>query len=410
MPTDSFSPQENKNSRRQLTVTAALLSMVGPFSINAYLPSFPDIEAAFDATRALLAQSLTVYLLAFAVSTLFWGPLSDRIGRRRTLLVSMSLYLIASMACALSPDAKSFLMSRAAQGLTASGGFIIARAMIRDSYDTSSAHKAMAQVTLIFATGPAIAPILGGALQDQFGWRSVFWFLSSFGALLLLLGFAIRETLPGDKRQSFHPYKVSAAYLQIALHRQVVCLVFSLSLGFEGLFVYIAGAPTVVYEFLGLSTTDFGLHFVPLVGGMILGSYYSGRKAHQWPPARTIAIGFCIMIIAAVLNLLSSLLSTATLYSVIAPLVMYAFGYAMIMPAITILALDYFPLRRGSATSMQGFVQVAISAVVTSIAIPLLNTSRLNFAVGQLLFLAMAVILIMLFQRLQGSTAAETPA
>ena len=384
--------------------------MVGPLSINAYLPSFPDIEATFGVSRVMLAQSLTVYLLAFAISTLFWGPLSDRIGRRKTLLASMSLYLTASIACALSPDAQSFLLLRVVQGLAASGGFIIGRAMIRDSYDTRSAHKAMAHVTLLFALGPAIAPILGGWLQEQFGWRSVFWFLGGFGALLLVMGIAINETLPGDKRHSFHPYKVSIAYLQITRHSRFVCLIFSLSLGFAGLFIYIAGAPTVIYEFLGLSTNDFGLQFIPMVAGLMLGSYYSGRKAHHWPPARTIGIGFCIMVVATGLNLFSSVFIPAAIFPVVAPLVIYAFGYAMIMPAITILALDYFPQRRGSATSMQGFVQIAISAAVTSIAIPLLHASRLSFAIGQLLFLTTAAALILWFYFLEkGATAKSRP-
>jgi MFS transporter, DHA1 family, multidrug resistance protein len=408
MPATPSLPQKNKNSRRQLTFTAALLSMVGPLSINAYLPSFPDIEATFGATRAVLAQSLTVYLLAFAVSTLFWGPLSDRVGRRRTLLASMSLYLIASIACALSPDAKSLLLWRAAQGLAASGGFIIARAMIRDSYDTRSAHKAMTHVTLLFALGPAIAPVLGGWLQQLFGWRSIFWFLGGFGLLLVFLGLAIKETLPRNKRQSLHPYKVSIAYLQIISHSRFVCLVFSVSFAFAGMFLYIAGAPTVIYNFLGLSTNDFGLQFIPMVAGMMLGSYYSGRKAHGWQAARTIGIGFCIMIIASALNLLSSLFNTATLFSVIAPLVIYAFGYAMIMPAITIVALDYFPQRRGGATSMQGFVQIAVSATVTSIAIPLLHSSRFSFAIGQLFFLSIAAALILFFYHLENNVAANT--
>jgi DHA1 family bicyclomycin/chloramphenicol resistance-like MFS transporter len=408
MSTASSSLQINANSRLQLTLTAALLSMVGPFSINTYLPSFPDIEAAFGVTRVILAQSLTAYLLAFAISTLFWGPLSDRIGRRKTLLASMSMYLIASIACALSSDADSFVLLRALQGLAASGGFIIGRAMIRDSYDTRSAHQAMAHVTLLFALGPAIAPVVGGWLQELFGWRSIFWFLGGFGILLLLLGLAIKETLPGKMRQSFHPYKVSIAYLQIARHGRFICLVFSLSLGFAGLFVYIAGAPTVIYEFLGLSADDFGLQFIPMVAGMMLGSHYSGRKAHHWTPARTIALGFGIMILGTVLNLLSSLLSTSTTYTVIAPLAIYAVGYGMIMPAITILALDYFPQRRGSATSVQGFVQVAISATVTSIAIPLLHSSRLSFAVGQLLFLSTAVTSILLFYFLENRIATNS--
>ena len=397
MPNTAPSSQKQVNYRRQLTLTAALLSMVGPFSINAYLPSFPYIASDFGVSRVILAQSLTAYLVAFAISTLFWGPLSDRIGRRMTLLLSMSLYLIASISCALTEEAHSFTLLRAGQGLAASGGLITARSMIRDSYDTRFAQKAMAQVTLLFALGPAIAPIMGGWLQDQFGWRSVFYFLGGFGVLLLLLGFAINETLAYDKRQSFHPIKVSIAYWELSRHIRFVCLIFSLSMGFGGLFIYIAGAPTVIYTFLGLATNEFGLQFIPMVAGMMLGSFYAGRKAHHWPPVRTLTFGFGIMVTATAINLLFSLYSSANVFSVIAPLAIYAFSYGMLTPVITVLALDYFPHRRGSATAMQGFVQVIISATVTSIAMPLLHESRFSFAIGQLCFLSTAVALIIIY-------------
>jgi DHA1 family bicyclomycin/chloramphenicol resistance-like MFS transporter len=372
---------------------AALLSMIGPFSIDTYLPSFPDIELEFSISRAVLSQSMAVYLLAFAVSTLFWGPLADRYGRRLVILLSMVLYTLGSVGCALANNAETFMLLRVVQGLAASGGFIAGRAMIRDAHDAESAHRAMSQVMMLFALAPAIAPVLGGWLHDQYGWRSVFWVLSIFGGLLVLMGFFIKETLVPEKRQSIHPSSVARVYVRALLHRRFPALIFSLSFGFAGLFLYIAGAPTVIYDFLGLGSNDFGWLFIPIVAGLMLGASVSGQLAHRWPAHRTITAGYLVMLLAALVNLLAVVLGLADILMVVGPLVLYVVGLSLLMPAITVMALDCLPNHRGTAASMQGFLQAITSAAVASFAIPLLQASWLNFVLGQIIFLLLAVFL-----------------
>ena len=382
-----------KPGTRHLTVIAALLAMIGPFSIDAYLPSFPDIETEFGISRALLSQSLGVYLMAFAISTLFWGPLADRFGRRLVILISMAIYTLGSVGCALAGSAETFMLLRIVQGLAASGGFIAGRAMIRDAHDAEAAHRAMSQVMMLFALAPALAPVLGGWLHDHFGWRSVFWFLSFFGSLLVLMGFFISETLVTSQRRSINPVTVLRVYFSAFIHKRFPVLVLILSLSFGGLFLYIAGAPTVIYNFLGLGSEDFGWLFIPIVTGLILGASISGRLAHRWPAQRTISVGLLVMMVAMVLNLASVNLATASVFSVVAPLVLYVTGLAVMMPAITVLALDCLPTHRGTAASTQGFIQSITNAGVASIAVPLLNASWLNFVLGQLVFLLLAVVL-----------------
>ena len=379
-----------KPGTRHLTVIAALLAMIGPFSIDAYLPSFPDIELEFGVSRAVLSQSLAVYLMAFAISTLFWGPLADRYGRRLVILFSMALYTLGSVGCALADSAETFMLLRVIQGLAASGGFIAGRAMIRDAHDAETAHRAMSQVMMLFALAPAIAPVLGGWLHDQFGWRSVFWFLSIFGSLLLLMGFLVKETLHNEQRRSIHPATVMRVYFGAILHKRFPALVLCLSLSFGGLFLYIAGAPTVIYDFLGLGSDDFGWLFIPIVAGLILGSSISARLAHRWPAQRTISIGLLIMMAATALNLITVNLFPAGIITLVGPLVLYVTGLAVMMPAITVLALDCLPTHRGTAASMQGFLQSVINAAVASIAVPLLSTRWLDFVTGQLVFLLVA--------------------
>jgi len=367
--------------------------MVGPFSIDAYLPSFPDIEATFGISRALLSQSLSVYLAAFAASTLLWGPLSDRFGRRLVIMSSLSLYVLASAGCALADTATTFLVLRTLQGFAASGGLIAGRAMIRDAHDAESAHRAMAQVTLVFALAPAIAPLLGAWLHDHYGWRSVFWFLCLFGALLIGMMVVTRETLSEAHRQSVQPLVVARVYAKTLQHRQFPLMVLSLGFTFAGMFLYIAGAPTVIYDFLGLGTDDFGVQFIPMVAGLMLGAFVSSRLSHRRSPVRIVSTGLGVLAIGVVLNLVQAALFDATILFTIGPLVIYAIGTAMIMPAITVLALDCFPHHRGTAASMQGFIQMLINAVVAGFAVPALHTQRHYFVIGQALFLSIALAL-----------------
>lgn len=367
--------------------------MLAPFSIDAYLPAFPGIEAEFGVGRAMLSQSLGAYLAAFAISTLFWGPLSDRIGRRLVILGSSIIYVLASVGCALANDIDSFLLLRILQGLAASGGLVAGRAMIRDAYSAQNAHKAMSHVMLMFAIAPAIAPLVGAWLYDEWGWHSIFWFLTSLGGLLIVLVAFVDETLSHTQRQSAHPLAVIKTYAQMLVHGRFLALVFSVSFAFAGLFLYIAGAPTVIYDFLGLDRHDFSLQFIPMVGGMMLGSYISSRLAHYWPTARTITLGLAIMLTAVISNMMLVWFFDAKIMTVIPPLVLYSLGMAIIMPAVTILALDCFPDNRGAASAMQSFIQMSICAMVASVAVPLLNAEWLYFVLGQAAFLLIALLL-----------------
>jgi DHA1 family bicyclomycin/chloramphenicol resistance-like MFS transporter len=389
----------SKPGTRRLTVIAALLAMIGPFSIDTYLPSFPAIEAEFGVSRAVLLQSLGVYLFATAVSTLAWGPLADRIGRRLVVMISMTLYTLGSMGCALSENIEVFMFFRVAQGLASSGGFIAGRAMIRDAHDAESAHRAMSQVMLLFALAPAVAPVMGGWLHDFFGWRSIFWFLSIFGSFLAVMGYFMTETLDHGQRRSIHPRAVLKVYISAVLHRRFPALILCLSLSFAGLFLYIAGAPTVMYNFLGLGSADFGWLFIPIVAGLMLGALISGRLAHRWPAQKTISIGMLVMLLASAINILVANLFPSNILTVVGPLVLYVGGLSLMMPAITVLALDCLPTHRGTAASMQGFMQMSTNAIIASFAVPMLDSSWMYFVLGQVLFLLLAMTLWLRFGR-----------
>ncbi len=386
--------QEIRIQSAWLVPVVALLSMVGPFSVDTYLPSFKAIEASFDVSRELVSQSLGFYLLAFATSTLFWGPLADRFGRRRVVLWSLGLYLVASLACAITASFGELLAARTVQGLGAGGGLVAGRAMIRDSFESRLAHRAMSRVMILFAVAPAIAPIIGGALQSGLGWRSVFYFLVFYAAITIALVYTvIPETLSSTDRQSLQFSTLLAGYRGLLVHGKFMALILALSIAFCGLFLYIAGAPTVLFDFLGLGSEDFGYQFVPMVAGLMFGSFVTGRLTHRWSSAKIVHAAFIVLGLACGLNLIQVYWLQPQLVTVIGPLVLYAVGIALALPGLSILALDCFPHRRGMASALQSFMQMSSSALVASLVVPFLKDSLSNFVLGQIGFTAIAATL-----------------
>jgi len=379
---------------RGLTTIIALMTMIGPFTIDSYLPSFPDIETEFNISRALLSQSLGIYLAAFAAATLVFGPLADRLGRRQIILISLLFYIAASVGCALANDYSTFLIYRVIQGTAAAGGLVAGRAIIRDVYSPQDAHQAMSRIMMLFAIAPAIAPVIGGWLHDLFGWHSVFYFLAIYSSLIFFLVLMrIPETLLISQRQSLHPINVARVYGRTLMHRRFQSLIFIIAFYFCGLFLYIAGAPTIIFDFLNLGVNDFAIMFFPLVAGLIFGSWLSGRLAHRWPMERTIKLALGFMLVGAVLNILQATWLTPTIISTILPLMFYTSGVGIAMPAMTILSLDCFPNNRGTASALQSFVQMTGNALIASLAVPLLSEQPGHIAAGQMGLLIIALLL-----------------
>ena len=379
---------------RGLVPIIALMSMIGPFTIDTYLPSFADISAEFGVGLGATAQTMSVYLAAFAVTTLMWGPLADAFGRRRVVLGAMALYIVASAGCALAQDLGQLLLLRLLQGVASSGGIVIARAVIRDVYDGAHARRAMAQVMMMFAVAPAIAPIIGGWLHDWWGWRSVFVFLALYGVAVAVLVLRILpETHPPGLRQSIHPRSVATNYRAALTHGRFLALVLSFCFGFGGLFVYIAGSPAVIFDHLGLGANHFAVQFVPMVAGVMAGSWLAGRLSARARPGTTVSVAFAMAALAVLLNFAQAAWLPPRIVTVIAPIVLYAFAIALMMPNLTVMALDCFPRNRGMASAVQAFLQMGNNALVAGLAVPFVAPSLSRFALVQAGFLALAVLM-----------------
>ena len=368
-----------------LTVLLAGLTMVGPLAIDTYLPSFPAIGVAFDASPILVQQTLSMFLFCFAFMMLFYGTLSDSFGRRPVILVSLVLYIAASIGAALAPSIGVLLACRIVQGLAAGAGSVVGRAIVQDRFSGAAAQKILAHIMMVFGLAPAIAPILGGWLQVSYGWRSIFWFLAAFG---IVMYFAVQRALPESlavkDRHPFHLGVIARNYWKVLCHHHFLLLAIAVGMSFAGVALYIGSAAYFVMNILHLPETAFAWMFVPLISGMVVGSALSGKFAHKFARKTQAWLGFAVMISAGVINVAYNLYFTAAIPWAVLPLFIYSFGLSLSMTPITLMALEYFPNNSGLASSMQSFIQMLLFALVSGLVAPLLFDSALNLAWGVL--------------------------
>jgi MFS transporter, DHA1 family, multidrug resistance protein len=367
-----------------LAVLLALLAMFGPFAIDAFFPAFHAVARELEATPWQMQQTISVYLLAYAVMSLFHGPVSDAVGRRRVILVGVTGFLCASIGCALSRSIEQLLLFRALQGVFTGAGLIVGRAIVRDLYDGPQAQKVMAMITLFFGIAPALAPIVGGLVFRVADWHAVFWFLALYGAALLLLCLRVLpETHPREARMPFRPAPLFAAYRAMSLDGRFLLLAACTGFNFGAFFLYISSAPAFVERLLGLGTMGYPWFFVPCIAGMMTGAALSNRFAGRLSPRRTVAIGYSIMGVAMALNLAyDALAPQLTVPWAVLPIALNSVGISLAFPTLSIKMLDRFPRHRGTASSLQAFIWGLMTSSIAGALSPLLSHSGMALALG----------------------------
>jgi DHA1 family bicyclomycin/chloramphenicol resistance-like MFS transporter len=373
-----------RDPRRYLPLLIASLSMIGPFSIDAIFPGFPDIGREFATGDVALQQLLSVYLLAYAVMSLFHGPLSDAYGRKPVIVIAMSIYAVASVGAAMAPSFSLLMGCRVLQGICGGAGIVVGRAVVRDTMQGEEAQRMMSKVMMIFGIAPAIAPIVGAWLLGIDGWRGIFWALSAFTvAVTLGVAFFLVESHPENRRTVFRPRPLLAGYLRIARDLPFWPLAVASSINFAGLFLYVASAPRLIRDLLHLGTDGFPWLFVPVVAGMVSGAFISGRVAGRVSAARTVGWGYAAMLSSCALSLaLAVMLDAPRVPWTTLPLVLYGCGVQLAFPTLTLLLLDRFPDQRGGVSSVQAFGSLILTALVAGVLSPALSTNALNLALG----------------------------
>ncbi len=362
-------------------ILLALLGMLGPFSIDTYIPAFAGIAQSLDATPLQMQQTLSAYLFGFAFMSLFHGAISDSFGRRPVVLTGLAVFTIASAGCALSQSIGQLIFFRAMQGLSTGAGIVVSRAVIRDMFAPSQAQKVMSQVTIFFGAAPAIAPLVGGWLLLHSSWHAIFWLLTGVGVALWVANYRLLpETLHHTQRQHFNVKNLLAGYWQLGSDPRFLLLALASGIPFNGMFLYVLSAPVFLGEHLGLPPQHFFWLFLLTIGGIMSGAFVSGRAAGKLTPKRQIRNGFVVMLSIGLLNLALNAVFKADARWALLPIGIFSFGWAMMVPVVTLLVLDLHPERRGMASSLQMFVGSSANGIVAGVIAPLVMHSTLALA------------------------------
>jgi len=347
-----------------LTGLLAALSAIGPLTTDMYLPSLPDIARQLHASTAQVQFTISAYLIGFAIGQIFYGPVSDRHGRKPVLMAAMVLYCVASLACALSTSIEMLIIARTFQALGGSGGIVLTRAIVRDIYAGARAGRELSLIGSVMALAPVLAPIAGGLLQTGFGWRAVFFALVAAGLVGAgIVWLLLPETLNTRAAEPVSIASMGRSYRIVVRNPAYLAYLGITSASYAGLFAWISGAAFVLQNLYGLTPFDFGVAFALGSIGYMTGSALAARVVVRFGLDGVLGVGGCAcavgglgMVAAVALGLTSSL-------SLVVPVAIYLAGLGMVLPQGIAGAMTPFPERAGAASSLFGFVQQSAAAV-----------------------------------------------
>lgn len=385
-------PRRAKAGAR-ITLTLASLAMLGPFTIDTVFPAFTRIGEEFGGDEIALQQLVSAYLAAFAVMSIFHGPLSDALGRKKVMIGGLIIYLIGMFGCVLAPSMGTLILLRVLQGMSAGAATIVSRVVIRDMFSGSEAQRLMAQVMMIFSVAPAVAPIFGGWLLLLGDWRWVFAGVGVYALLVLVLTVRLPETLPPEARTPLRVRSLLGSLAHVGRSPVMLRIAAASAFGFAAQFLFIAGASIFVVRLLGLGERDFWVLFIPLIIGMLSGAWVVGRVADLMDRSRLITLGFGGTVVTTVVNLVlvsfapeyTGGLSWSLLLAVTGPMLI-AFTVALLFAPIQLEVLDLFPHERGAAASLGTFFGLVLNALLAGLIAPLVTTGLVALGLTSLVF------------------------
>ena len=353
-------------SERRVGLIGGLMTAIGPVSMAIYTPAMPEIVRALGTSEAMVKLTLTLYFGGFAAGQLVAGPLSDALGRRAVTFGFMGVYCLASLAGLMAQDVGMLMAARFVQGVGASAGIAISRALVRDLFQGERSARIMNLIGIILAAGPAVAPTVGGLLLVAAGWRSVFVAMVGFGlAVVLVTATAMRETVTADAGR-LRPRALAAAYAAILADRRFLTSAGIVACAVGALYAQATFLPFILMGRVGLSPAAFGLAMLFQSGSFLLGSLATRALLDRVGAGRLVAPGLGF-IAAGSLGLLLLNLRDPSLLGVMLPVALAAFGIAFVMPATTTDALAPFPAHAGAAAAMMGFLQLGLGLAVGSL-------------------------------------------
>ena len=357
----------NSNFLRTALVLG-LLSAIGPFAIDMYLPALPSIGHSLNASMGAVQGSLMAFFAAIAIGQIVYGPVSDMVGRKAPLYFGLALFGLGSIGCALAPDIHTLVALRFVQGLGACAGMVVPRAVVRDLHTGVDAARLMSLLMLVFSVSPILAPLAGSLLIESFGWRSVFWAVTVTAVLgMVLLGTSLPETRPPAQRVDSSVASALTAYGVLLRDRYFLGLVFIGAFGISSFFAYLANSPFVLINHYGLTPRQYSVAFAVNAASFIGSSQFTGKLAARFglvPVVKVAVAGYAVVMVA----LLAFNLAGMDRLDVLVGMMLLGFGFlGMVVPAAAVLALDEHGAIAGTASALMGTLQFVAGAAVMAI-------------------------------------------
>jgi len=390
-------------------LTLAALTALGPLATDMYLPAMPAMATAFDIGPNQIQLTLSIYMAGFATAQLLCGPFSDRFGRKPVMILGFALFLLASLLCAFAPSIEWLLVGRFLQALGGATGPVLGRAAVRDIYGPLEAGRILSYMASIMSLAPALAPVIGAGLLLFFGWESVFLLLALYAAIMLpLLILALPEPLPPERRQSIHPAVIVGNFRMLLGQRLFMGYTLTNSIAFSGLFAYLSGSSFVLIEFLGVTPFQYGLFFTLIVAGFFSGSLISGQFSSRLGRQSLVGLASAICALGGSLMAILALSGLYAAWAVVGPHMLFMIGMGILMPQSMTGALAPNPHCAGSASSLFGFLQMSIAALVGGVVGQLHDGTSRTMAIAVALSGLLAVACYLLLVRPAERTAAHS--
>lgn len=356
---------------------------MGPFAIDMYLPALPSIGQSLEASMGSVQASLMSFFIALGLGQIVYGPASDMLGRKPPLYFSLSLFAVGSIGCALAPDIQTLIALRFVQGLGASAGMVIPRAIVRDLHTGVDAARLMSLLMLVFSVAPILAPLAGSLLIEWSSWRSVFWAVTLIAAVALtVLSTSLAETRPAAHRQHSTVRSAVRAYGELLRDRHFLGLVFIGAFGTASFFSFLANSPFVMIDHYGLTPRQFSLAFALNAASFIGVSQFTGKIARRFGLVKMVKFAVTGYALVMALLLLQNLLGLDRLDLLII-LMFIGFGFlGLVVPAASVLALEAHGAIAGTASALMGTLQFATGALVMAVISQFVDGSPLPMIAG----------------------------
>ncbi|WP_395858536.1 multidrug effflux MFS transporter [Affinibrenneria salicis] len=388
----------SKSSRLGYAMVLGSLAALGPLCTDLYLPALPEIGSELTTSTAAVQLSLTAGLLGLGAGQLVFGPLSDKLGRLRPLLLSLIVLLITSIWCALAQDIHQLIIARFLQGVAGAGGAVLSRAIARDLYAGHELTRFFALLMLINGLAPILSPVLGGLMLGMMSWRGIFIALAAVAVLLFASTlWRLGETLPAERRMSGGVGTLFSSLARLLGDRQFMGLCLTQGLTGAGMFAYIGASPFVLQEIYHLSPQMFSACFAINGVGLIIAAQLSAHFSQRWGEMRVLKLGLAIAAVSSLLLTLASWLQ-APLVWLLVPLFFTIIIVGIVGPSASSIAMQSQGKQAGSASALIGvsmFALGAISVPLTSIG----GTSALSMALIILLCYGLAIALFLCLTR-----------